>query len=202
MVCRVRRSEKLARSVASNVSSILPAPSIPTIAARYGRDVLLRHQGAHPGDRGKCDAGDGWHRRVLLCDRPCHIGITLRVDTLAGFCTSPRPSFPKAMFAAALRPTSLAARAALRPARTAAVRAISSTAARRSDVPTPQIFGEGAKPGQVPTDENQSTGLERLQVLGAIEGVEVFDLKPLDSSRIGTLADPVKVFSSVSSLHL
>ncbi|KAI1797225.1 cytochrome c oxidase polypeptide IV [Ganoderma leucocontextum] len=100
------------------------------------------------------------------------------------------------MFAAALRPTSFAARAALRPARTAAARAISSTAARRSDVPTPQIFGEGAKAGQVPTDENQATGLERLQVLGAIEGVEVFDLKPLDSSRIGTLADPVKVFST------
>ncbi|KAM5530998.1 hypothetical protein V8D89_015325 [Ganoderma adspersum] len=100
------------------------------------------------------------------------------------------------MFAAALRPASFAARAALRPARTAAVRAISSTAARRSDVPTPQIYGEGAKPGQIPTDENQSTGLERLQVLGAIEGVEVFDSKPLDSSRIGTLADPVKVFST------
>ena len=119
-----------------------------------------------------------------------------------GVCTSPRPSFPKTMFAAALRPASFAARAALRPARTAAVRAISSTAARRSDVPTPQIYGEGAKPGQVPTDENQSTGLERLQVLGAIEGVEVFDSKPLDSSRIGTLADPVKVFSTVRSLRL
>ena len=104
------------------------------------------------------------------------------------------------MFAAALRPASFAARAALRPARTAAVRAISSTAARRSDVPTPQIYGEGAKPGQVPTDENQSTGLERLQVLGAIEGVEVFDLGPLDSSRIGTLADPIKVYSLVRQL--
>ena len=106
------------------------------------------------------------------------------------------------MFAAALRPASLAARAALRPARTAAVRAISSTAARRSDAPTPQIYGEGAKAGQIPTDENQSTGLERLQVLGAIEGVEVFDLKPLDSSRVGTLADPIKVFSTVSPLRV
>ena len=102
------------------------------------------------------------------------------------------------MFAAALRPASFAARAAFKPARLAAVRAISSTAARRSDHPTPEIYGEGAKPGQVPTDENQSTGLERLQILGAIEGVEVFDLKPLDSSRIGTLVDPIKVFSMVS----
>ncbi|KAI0787788.1 cytochrome c oxidase polypeptide IV [Fomes fomentarius] len=100
------------------------------------------------------------------------------------------------MFTAALRPASFAARAALRPARTAAVRALSTTVARRSDHPAaPQIFGEGAKPGEIPTDENQATGLERLQVLGAIEGVDVFDLKPLDSSRVGTLADPIKVFS-------
>ncbi|KAI0707426.1 cytochrome c oxidase polypeptide IV [Earliella scabrosa] len=100
------------------------------------------------------------------------------------------------MFAAALRPASFAARAAVKPARSAAVRALSTTAARRSGHPAaPQIFGEGAKAGEIPTDENQSTGLERLQVLGAIEGVEVFDFKPLDSSRIGTLADPIKVFS-------
>ena len=104
------------------------------------------------------------------------------------------------MFAAALRPASFAARAAVNPARSAAVRALSTTAARRSGHPAaPQIFGEGAKPGEIPTDENQSTGLERLQVLGAIEGVEVFDFKPLDSSRIGTLADPIKVFSMVSA---
>ena len=102
------------------------------------------------------------------------------------------------MFAAAIRPASFAAHAALKPARLAAVRAISSTPARRSEHPTPEIYGEGAKAGQIPTDVNQSTGLERLQVLGAIEGVEVFDLKPLDSSRIGTLADPIKVFSMVS----
>ena len=89
---------------------------------------------------------------------------------------------------------------AVKPARSAAVRALSTTAARRSGHPAaPQIFGEGAKAGEIPTDENQSTGLERLQVLGAIEGVEVFDFKPLDSSRIGTLADPIKVFSMVSA---
>ncbi|KAI0635820.1 cytochrome c oxidase subunit VB-domain-containing protein [Trametes polyzona] len=101
------------------------------------------------------------------------------------------------MFTAAIRPAALVARrAALKPARAAvAARAFSISAARRSEHPTPQIFGEGAKPGEIPTDENQSTGLERLQVLGAIEGVEVFDTAPLDSSRIGTLADPIKVFS-------
>ena len=106
------------------------------------------------------------------------------------------------MFAAALRPASFAARAAFKPARLAAVRAISSTAARRSDHPTPEIYGEGAKAGEIPTDVNQSTGLERLQILGALEGVEIFDLKPLDSSRLGTVADPVKVFSAVSIWHI
>ena len=80
------------------------------------------------------------------------------------------------MFAAALRPASFAARAALRqPVRAAAVRAISTTAPRRSEHATPEIYGEGAKAGEIPTDVNQSTGLERLQILGAIEGVEVFE---------------------------
>ncbi|KAI0833340.1 COX5B-domain-containing protein [Trametes gibbosa] len=102
------------------------------------------------------------------------------------------------MFAAAVRPAALVARRVVfKPTRAVvAARALSVSAARRSEhPPTPQIFGEGAKPGEIPTDENQSTGLERLQILGAIEGVDVFDLAPLDSSRIGTLADPIKVFS-------
>ncbi|EIW57452.1 COX5B-domain-containing protein [Trametes versicolor FP-101664 SS1] len=101
------------------------------------------------------------------------------------------------MFSAALRPAALVARRAVfKPARAAvSARALSVSAARRSEHPTPQIFGEGAKPGETPTDEKQATGLERLQLLGAIEGVEVFDLAPLDSSRIGTLADPIKVYS-------
>ncbi|KAI0078828.1 COX5B-domain-containing protein [Panus rudis PR-1116 ss-1] len=99
------------------------------------------------------------------------------------------------MFHAALRPAVVVARS-VRPAAAIARRAALSTSAiRRSDAPPPAIFGEGAKPGEVPTDLNQSTGLERLQVLGAAEGVDVFDYKPLDSSRIGTKADPIKVFS-------
>ncbi|PCH42397.1 COX5B-domain-containing protein [Wolfiporia cocos MD-104 SS10] len=100
------------------------------------------------------------------------------------------------MFHAAVRS---AARVALKPARPLAARALSTTPARFSGAPTAQVFGEGAKPGEVPTDDVQSTGLERLQVLGEKEGVEVFDLKPLDSSRIGTLADPVLVNSYTHS---
>jgi cytochrome c oxidase subunit 5b len=83
------------------------------------------------------------------------------------------------------------------------LRALSTSVIRRSDdhhASAPTIFGVGAKPGDVPTDQSQSTGLDRVQVLGLLEGVDVFDLEPLDSSRIGTLANPVKVFSVVRRL--
>ena len=98
------------------------------------------------------------------------------------------------------------ARSSVLTARTGVVRssfarrAISSSALRRSDdhhAAAPSIYGVGAKAGDVPTDGSQSTGLDRVQVLGLLEGVDVFDLEPLDSSRIGTLADPIKVFSAV-----
>ena len=51
----------------------------------------------------------------------------------------------------------------------------------------------------MPTDLNQSTGLDRLQTLGFLEGVEAFDLNLLDASRIGTLENPILVYSLVSS---
>ncbi|KDQ53125.1 hypothetical protein JAAARDRAFT_39501 [Jaapia argillacea MUCL 33604] len=77
--------------------------------------------------------------------------------------------------------------------------ALSTTPARLSGdhhgPAAPSLYGPGAKSGTVPTDEEQATGLERLQLLGEMEGIEVFDTAPLDSSRIGTLADPIKVFS-------
>jgi cytochrome c oxidase subunit 5b len=62
----------------------------------------------------------------------------------------------------------------------------------------PQIYGPRSKPREVPTDELQSTGLERLQVLGEMQGVNVFDKSPLDSSRVGTKASPIIVPSLVS----
>ncbi|KAA1467534.1 COX5B-domain-containing protein [Dentipellis sp. KUC8613] len=103
------------------------------------------------------------------------------------------------MFKAALRsarPAALAARAGARA--TPSLRALSTSAVRRSDdhkAAAPPIYGPGAKPGEVPTDAVQSTGLDRVETLGLLEGVNVFDLEPLDASRIGTLADPIKVFS-------
>jgi cytochrome c oxidase subunit 5b len=97
------------------------------------------------------------------------------------------------------RSSVLTARTAVR--QSLALRAISYSAIRRSDdhhAAAPSIYGVGAKPGETPTDESQSTGLDRVQVLGVLEGLDVFDLEPLDSSRIGTLADPIKVFSADS----
>jgi cytochrome c oxidase subunit Vb len=47
------------------------------------------------------------------------------------------------------------------------------------------LRGPGAAPGTVPTDLEQSTGLERLEILGKMEGVDIFDMRPLDASRTG-----------------
>ncbi|KAH7307958.1 cytochrome c oxidase subunit VB-domain-containing protein [Stachybotrys elegans] len=58
------------------------------------------------------------------------------------------------------------------------------------------LFGPGAAPGTVPTDLEQSTGLERLEILGKMEGVDIFDMRPLDASRLGTMQDPILVRSA------
>ena len=58
------------------------------------------------------------------------------------------------------------------------------------------LFGPGAAPGTVPTDLEQATGLERLEILGKMEGVDIFDMKPLDASRLGTMEDPIMVRSA------
>jgi cytochrome c oxidase subunit 5b len=38
----------------------------------------------------------------------------------------------------------------------------------------------------MPTDLEQATGLERLEILGKMQGVDIFDMSPLDASRKGT----------------
>jgi cytochrome c oxidase subunit 5b len=48
------------------------------------------------------------------------------------------------------------------------------------------LLPPGAKPGTVPTDLEQATGLERLEILGKMQGIDIFDMKPLDASRLGT----------------
>ncbi|KAK0623729.1 cytochrome c oxidase subunit VB [Immersiella caudata] len=58
------------------------------------------------------------------------------------------------------------------------------------------LRGPGAAPSTVPTDLEQSTGLERLEILGKMEGVDIFDMRPLDASRLGTVEDPILVRSA------
>lgn len=45
----------------------------------------------------------------------------------------------------------------------------------------------GAKSGTVPSDIEQATGLERLELVGKMQGIDIFDMRPLDASRKGTL---------------
>jgi cytochrome c oxidase subunit 5b len=47
------------------------------------------------------------------------------------------------------------------------------------------LLPPGAAPGTVPTDLEQATGLERLEILGKMQGIDIFDMKPLDASRVG-----------------
>merc|ERR1712144_98889 len=87
-------------------------------------------------------------------------------------------------------------------------------AARRAAAPTPasgsnegkikkfqdikseaDLIGPGAAPGTIPTDLEQATGLDRLEILGKVQGIDIFDMKPLDASRLGTLDNPIVVKS-------
>ena len=105
------------------------------------------------------------------------------------------------MFKTAVRAATVAGRSTIRPA---LFRSFSSRVCTRSDhgTPPPQLYGPGSKPGTVPTDELQATGLERLQLLGEMEGVSVFDASPLESDRIGTKANPIMVPSLVGVTYL
>lgn len=47
------------------------------------------------------------------------------------------------------------------------------------------LIPPGAKPGTVPTDYLQATGLERLELIGKMQGIDIFDMRPLDASRKG-----------------
>ncbi|KAJ5430072.1 Cytochrome c oxidase subunit Vb [Penicillium cf. griseofulvum] len=58
------------------------------------------------------------------------------------------------------------------------------------------LFAPGAKPGTIPTDVEQATGLERLELIGKMQGIDIFDMRPLDASRKGSLEDPIIVNSA------
>lgn len=73
---------------------------------------------------------------------------------------------------------------------------VTGTAQNLAEVNGPEsLIGQGAKDGEIPTDIDQATGLERLELLGKLEGIDVFDTKPLEASRRGTLQDPIIIDS-------
>lgn len=47
------------------------------------------------------------------------------------------------------------------------------------------LLPPGSKTGTVPSDLEQATGLERLELLGKMRGIDIFDMRPLDASRKG-----------------
>jgi cytochrome c oxidase subunit 5b len=47
------------------------------------------------------------------------------------------------------------------------------------------LLPQGAQPGTIASDLEQATGLERVEILGKMEGIDIFDMRPLDSSRTG-----------------
>ncbi|KAJ9502869.1 Cytochrome c oxidase subunit 4 [Exophiala xenobiotica] len=58
------------------------------------------------------------------------------------------------------------------------------------------LLPPGAEPGTIPTDLEQATGLERLEILGKMQGIDIFDMSPLPSDRRGTFEDPIVVKSA------
>lgn len=60
------------------------------------------------------------------------------------------------------------------------------------------ITGTGGKAGEVPTDLEQATGLERMELLYKLKGEDAFSVEPLEVIRMGTLVAPIEVFSLVS----
>jgi hypothetical protein len=60
----------------------------------------------------------------------------------------------------------------------------------------PFFLPPGGKLGIVPTDLEQSTGNERYELLGKLAGLDLFGMDPLPSDRMGTVDDPVIVYST------
>lgn len=66
------------------------------------------------------------------------------------------------------------------------------TASKLEEVTGPDgsLIGPGAKPGTIPSDLDQATGLERFELLGKMEGIDVFDMEDPIFQGSGTMKDP------------
>jgi hypothetical protein len=120
------------------------------------------------------------------------LSASLKSTTMSFLAAAARIAGPR-FTAARISSTSSSSRAVLRRNFSSSLRAFASG--------PPVIQGEGGKVGEVATDEEQSTGLERFELLGRLQGVDVFDLNPLQSDRKGTKKDPIVVASLVSLTH-
>lgn len=71
----------------------------------------------------------------------------------------------------------------------------SPTATKLSEVtgPDSSLIGPGAQPGTIPSNLDQATGLERFEMLGKMEGVDVFDMENPIFEGSGTMQDPYLV---------
>ena len=61
------------------------------------------------------------------------------------------------------------------------------------------LLPPGAAPGTIPTDLEQATGLERLEILGKMQGIDIFDMRPLDASRKGNTRLAVAISQHLTS---
>ncbi|CAG8479671.1 11322_t:CDS:2 [Funneliformis mosseae] len=75
-----------------------------------------------------------------------------------------------------------------------AARAFSVLGPRLGEVNTSMI-GPGAKPGTIPDDIEQATGIERAELLAKLEGKELFDIDGLKITAMGTKKNPIMVKS-------
>ncbi|KAL1915972.1 uncharacterized protein VTP21DRAFT_6360 [Calcarisporiella thermophila] len=96
-------------------------------------------------------------------------------------------------------------RAAVRPravARPFSVYGASLKASTPAHPDVSELTGPGAPAGNIPTDEQQSTGLERLELLANLQGKEFFDMSPLEMTHMGTKKNPIVVQSESSYRYI
>ncbi|KAJ1654967.1 Cytochrome c oxidase subunit 4 [Dispira simplex] len=93
--------------------------------------------------------------------------------------------------------------AAARPlgARLLSVSAVRASAGHDVDNPV-VVQGAGAQPGTVPTSYDQAAGLERAELLARLEGRELFSMKPLEMTHLGTKKNPILIDSIDEVRHV
>lgn len=68
--------------------------------------------------------------------------------------------------------------------------------------PDASLIGKGAQPGTIPTNIDQATGLERLELLGELEGIDVFDMDTPITEGSGSPQDPYLVPTYLGSRYV